>query len=153
MKPTKTFLLTALAAVALAAPAHASSNQESIFQDDATLFGDDASKREQALDEMQSLGVDTVRANVVWNRIAPDATSPTKPSGFDASDPSAYPAGNWARLDAIVQGVQSRGMQVLLTPTGPGPGWASECSGNYDAGRICKPSPAEYGAFVTAIAR
>ena len=153
MKLTKTFLLTALAAVALTAPAHASSTQESIFQDDATLFGDDAGKRQQALDEMQSLGVDTVRANVLWNRIAPDATSSTKPSGFDGADPGAYPAGNWARLDAIVQGVQSRGMQVLLTPTGPGPGWASECGGNYDARRICKPSPAEYGAFVTAIAR
>src|SRR3954447_5208655 len=153
MKLTKTFLLTALAAVAQAAPAHASSNQESIFQDDATLFGDDASMREQALDEMQALGVDTVRANVLWNRLAPDATSSTKPSGFDASDPNAYPAGNWARLDAIVEGAQLRGMQVLLTPTGPGPGWASECSGDYAARRICKPSPQEFGAFVTAIAR
>jgi hypothetical protein len=153
MKLTKTILLTALAVVALAAPAHASSNQESIFQDDATLFGDDAGKREQALDEMQALGVDTVRANVLWNRIAPDATSSTKPAGFDAADPDAYPAGNWARLDAIVAGVQSRGMQVLLTPTGPGPGWASECSGSYEERRICKPSPAEFGAFVTAIAR
>jgi hypothetical protein len=153
MKLTKTILLTALAAVALAAPAHASSNQESIFQDDATLFGDDTSKRDQALDEMQALGVDTVRANVLWNRIAPDATSSTKPAGFDASDPGAYPAGNWARLDGVVEGVQSRGMQVLLTPTGPGPGWASECSGDYTARRICKPSPQEFGAFVTAIAR
>ena len=153
MKLTKTFLLTALAAVVLAAPAHASSTQESIFQDDAALFADDTSKREQTLDEMQALGVVTVRANVLWNRIAPDATSSTKPAGFEAADPDAYPAGNWARLDAIVQGVQSRGMQVLLTPTGPGPGWASECSGNYDARRICKPSPTEFGAFVTAIAR
>jgi hypothetical protein len=153
MKLRKTFLLTVLAGVALAAPAHASSNQESIFQDDAALFGDDAGKREQALDEMQALGVDTVRANVLWNRIAPDATTSTKPAGFDAADPDAYPAGNWARLDAIVQGVQSRGMQVLLTPTGPGPGWASECSGDYTARRICKPSPEEFGAFVTAIAR
>ena len=153
MKLIKTSLLAALAAVTLAAPAHASSNQESIFQDDATLLGDDASKREQTLDEMQALGVDTVRANVLWNRIAPDATSSTKPAGFDAANPDAYPAGNWARLDAVVQGVQSRGMQILLTPTGPGPGWASECRGDYAARRICKPSPAEFGDFVEAIAR
>src|SRR5215208_2898022 len=98
MKLTKTFLLTALAAVALTAPAHASSNQESIFQDDAALFGDDAGKREQALDEMQALGVDTVRANVLWNRIAPDPTNPNKPSGFDAANPAAYPGGTWDRL-------------------------------------------------------
>jgi hypothetical protein len=78
MKLRKTFLLTVLAGVALAAPAHASSNQESIFQDDAALFGDDAGKREQALDEMQGLGTDTVRANVLWNRIAPDATTSTR---------------------------------------------------------------------------
>src|SRR5918995_3579615 len=149
MKLTKTILLTVLTTLALTAPAHASSTQESIFQDDAALFGDDASKREQALDEMQALGVDTVRANVLWNRIAPDATSSTKPAGFDAANPDAYPAGNWARLDALVQGAQSRGMQVLFTPTGPGPGWASECRGDYEARRICKPSPAEYGGVVT----
>jgi hypothetical protein len=152
MKLIKTSLLTALAAVALAAPAHASSTQESIFQDDATLLGDDASKREQALDEMQALGVDTVRALALWNRIAPDATSSTKP-GFDATNPDAYPGGTWARLDALVQGAQARGMQVLLTPTGPGPGWASECRGDYEARRICKPSPAEFGEFVTALGR
>src|SRR5215211_457675 len=136
----------------LAAPAHASSTQESIFEDDATLLGDDATVREQALDEMQALGVDTVRALVLWNRIAPDALSSTKPS-FDASDADAYPAGNWARIDALVEGAQSRGMQVLLTPTGPGPGWASDCRGDYDARRICKPKPDEFGAFVTALGR
>src|SRR5215212_6360334 len=152
MKLIKTSLLTALAAIALTAPAHASSTQESIFQDDATLLGDDVGKREQTLDEMQALGVDTVRALVLWNRIAPDALSSTKPS-FDAGDPDAYPAGNWARVDGLVQGAQARGMQVLLTPTGPGPGWASECRGDYNARRICKPSPAEFGAFVTAVGR
>ena len=154
MKLIKTSLLTALAVVALtAAPAHASKTQESIFQDDATLLGDDLDKRERTLDEMQSLGVDTVRALVVWNRIAPDATSSTKPSGFDAANSDSYPAGNWARVDALVQGAQSRGMQVLLTPTGPGPGWASDCSGSYEARRICKPNPDEFGAFVTAVGK
>src|SRR3954451_6057171 len=153
MKRTKTFLLTALAALLLAAPAHASTNQESIFQDDATLLGDDASKRDQTLDEMQALGVDTVRALALWNRVAPDATSADKPAGFDASNPGAYPAGNWARLDGLVQGAQARGMQVLLTPTGPGPGWASDCRGSYEARRICKPKPGEFGAFVTALGR
>src|SRR5215213_9729704 len=107
MKLIKTTLLTALAAVLVtAAPAHASKTQESIFQDDATLLGDDLTKREQALDEMQSMGVDTVRALVLWNRVAPDATSSTKPGGFDAADPNSYPAGNWARVDALVQGAQ-----------------------------------------------
>src|SRR3954462_12959877 len=125
----KTSLIAGLAAVALATPAHASTKQESIFQDDATLLGDDVAKRDRTLDEMQALGVDTVRALALWNRVAPGATSADKPAGFDASNPDAYPAGNWARLDGLVQGAQARGMQVLLTPTGPGPGWASDCRG------------------------
>ena len=154
MNLIKTSLLTALTLLVLtAAPAHASKTQESIFQDDATLLGDDIDKRERTLDELQALGVDTVRALLLWNRIAPDAMSSTRPADFDASDPSSYPAGNWGRVDALVRGAQARGMQVLLTPTGPGPGWASDCSGNYEARRICKPNPDEFRAFVTAAGR
>ena len=144
--------LALLLVLALAAPAGASKTQESIFQDDATLLGDDTAARDRALDELQSLGVDTIRALVLWNRVAPDALSSTRPQ-FDAADPNAYPAGNWGRYDALVQGAQARGIDVLLTPTGPGPGWASECSGDYSARRICKPRPAEFGAFVQAIGR
>ena len=140
------------AALALAGPASAGTSQESIFQDDATLLGDDAAARERALDELQSLGVDTIRALVLWNRVAPDALSANRPQ-FDATDPAAYPHGNWARYDALVEGAQARGMNVLLTPTGPGPGWASDCRGDYSARRICKPKPDEYGAFVQALGR
>ena len=152
MKTFTTFAAALIATLAVCAPAHASKTQESIFQDDATLLGDDTAARDRALDELQALGVDTIRALVLWNRVAPDALSSTRPQ-FDAADPNAYPAGNWARIDALVQGAQARGMQVLLTPTGPGPGWASECSGDYAARRICKPRPDEFGAFVQAIGR
>jgi hypothetical protein len=155
MKRDKTALFAAVAAVVFttAAPAHASTAQESIFQDDAVLAGDDPNVRARALDELNALGVDTVRALVLWNRIAPSPTSSTRPAGFDATNPNAYPAGNWARFDQLVRGAQQRGMQVLLTPTGPGPGWASDCRGSYGTRRICRPNPNEFGAFVTAVGR
>ena len=151
----KTALLLALAAVAVmaAGPAHASTTQESIFQDDAVLTGDDPDVRARALDELQALGVDTVRALVLWNRLAPDPTSSTKPAGFDASNPDAYPDGNWARYDQLVRGAQERGIQILFTPTGPGPGWASDCRGSYSQRRVCRPNPDEFGAFVKAVGR
>jgi hypothetical protein len=141
-----------LLAAALLAPAasHASKTQESVFQDDATLlYGGDA-KRDQALDELQRLGVHTVRVNVRWNRYAPSPTSATRPA-FDAGDPWAYPG--FGEIDALVSGAERRGIQVLLTPTGPGPGWASRCKGSYETRRICKPSPGEFGQFVAALGR
>jgi hypothetical protein len=144
-------LLVLLAAIA-APPAQAGPTQESIFQDDATLLGDDAGARDRALDELQSLGVDTIRALVLWNRVAPDPFSASRPQ-FDATDPAAYPAEKWVRYDGLVRAAQDRGLQMLLTPTGPGPGWASDCRGDYEARRICRPNPDEYGAFVQAIGR
>jgi hypothetical protein len=154
MKIAKT-LLTAATVLALIAPAgaQASKTQESVFQDDATLLYSSAETREASLDELDALGVDTIRALVVWSRVAPDHTSPTKPAGFDATDPNAYPQGAWDRWDALVQSAQARGIQVLLTPTGPIPGWASDCRGTYDQRRICRPNPTEFGNFVTAVAK
>ena len=82
----------------------------------------------QALDEAKALGADVIRANVIWSRYAPSPTSSRRPRGFDAKDPNAYP--NLAIVDSLVAGAQARGMQVLLTPTGPIPAWASRCRGS-----------------------
>ena len=54
-------------------------------------------------------------------------------------------------LDALVAGAQARGLQVLLTPTGPIPAWASRCGGSVAARRVCKPDPQAFGAFVRAL--
>ena len=82
-----------LAGAVAAAPAHASRNQESVFEDDtALLFSGDA-RRQQSLDEIKSLGGTTIRTLVQWSRIAPDTNSSKKPAGFDATDPNAYPPG------------------------------------------------------------
>ena len=140
--------LAALAA-ALPAPAQASPTQESLFQDDPNLLYSGDSRREQTLDELRDLGVDTIRLNVLWNRYAPRPSSKSRPT-FDATDPNAYPLGE---VDAAVNGAAARGMTVLLTATGPGPAWASRCSGSAKRRRICNPKPAEYGRFLTALGR
>lgn len=147
-------LLAGLAAVALTAPApaQASTSQESIFQD-SVLTGWDQARRDRMLDELQALGVDTVRANVVWGQLAPNARSATKPTNFDASNSFTYPAPNWTPYDALMRGARARGINVLITATGPSPAWASECKGSWRTRRLCRPKPAEFGAFVTALGR
>lgn len=143
-------LVAALLSCSLAPAARASSTQESILGDDPLVLNGGPATRAATLDELRSLGVDTVRVLVIWNRLAPQAGSGSKPAGLDASDPSAYPAGSFDPYVAVLDAAAARGMHVLLTPTGPGPDWASRCSPRRG---VCNPSPAEYRAFVTALGR
>ena len=144
-----TLLLLFAAFLVSPAAAFASRSQESLFEDETQLLYSGTTRADQTLNELQGLGVDVIRANVLWSRYAPSPRSAKKPS-FDATDPNAYPLGE---VDYLVQAAAARGMQVQLTPTGPGPAWASQCSGSYSVRRICKPRAADYGQFVTALAR
>ena len=149
MRRTALVLLLAALALVPVPAAHASRSQESLFEDEVSLLYSGPQRRDQTLDELRDLGVDVIRANVIWNRYAPRPTSKRKPS-FDATDPNAYALGE---VDALVAGAAARGMTVLLTPTGPGPAWASSCGGSASARRICNPKPAEFGNFVKAVGR
>lgn len=82
------FLLLASAA---ADHARANSSQETIFQDDRSLLFSGDAVRERTLDEIRSLGSDTIHSLVFWGRIAPSTASGGRPR-FDASNPAAYPA-------------------------------------------------------------
>jgi hypothetical protein len=149
---TKKLLLLALALCALAAaPAHASRTQESIFQDDRALIFMGDAQRQAALDQMKALGATTIHSLVFWNSIAPAASSTTKPAGFDGSDPNAYPAGAFDQYDALVREAAARGLGLILTPV-EAPVWAGRC-GSLSIRNRCRPDPAEYGAFVTALGR
>ena len=149
--PLLTALLSALAlAGALAPPARAGAFQQAILQDDLQLLYSGGGQREATLDELQRLGVDTVRAFVSWNGVAPAPTSTTRPR-FDSANPAAYNPGEWDRYDDLVRSAVRRGMGVLLTPTGPIPAWASQCRGSVATRRTCSPDPAEFGRFVTAV--
>jgi hypothetical protein len=113
------------------------------------------------LTTLRSIGVNVIRVDVLWNQIAPDPTSRTKPPGFTASDPSSYPSGAWDSLDRLVSQAQAAGIQVDLMPMGGAPLWAtaSGAPGCTLVGgtRMCfdnvfEPSASEYGQFVHAVA-
>ena len=132
--------------LAAAAPAAASRDQESIFEDEHALLDRGPAAASAALDEIDALGADTVRSVVVWSRVAPAR----RPREFAAADPRAYPPAAWDPFDDLVRGARARGLGLLLSPTTPGPRWASGCRPRRPT---CKPSPRAYGAFVRALGR
>jgi hypothetical protein len=141
-------LALVLAAGALCAPpAGASSIQQSIIQDDARLKTDPVG----TLATFRELGVDRIRVNVTWAAIAPNPRSTRAPRGFNASNPGAYPAVNWAPYDAIVRDAQADGISVLFTITSPIPRWAVGPAPASGLTAVWKPSPSAFGAFVRAV--
>ncbi len=140
-------LAVAVAGLAPVAPVKASTNQESIIQDDLHLDADPAG----TLQEMRLLGADRVRVSVLWSTIAPQPGSHRRPRGFRAGDPGSYPQGNWAIYDTIVKDAQQDGIAVDFTLTGPAPLWATGKGAPGPAFGQWKPSPSEYGSFVHAV--
>src|SRR5262245_35222063 len=70
--------------------------------DDASLFGDPAVAA-QTVAAWQQAGVDTVRIQVSWARVAPQPDAATPPAGFDPRNPdNGY---NWATIDQAVDRV------------------------------------------------
>jgi hypothetical protein len=125
---------------------------ESIFEAQGQLLSDPAS----TLTLLRRLGVHRVRVFVSWGALSPGAASRTRPSGFDASSPAAYPASGWAPYDAIVRAAAARGVGVGLTVEGGAPLWAAGADVpprtplSYQ--RAWKPAAAAYGDFVHAVA-
>jgi hypothetical protein len=138
-----TLALCALLAAALPAAAFASHSQAMTFEAPVDLA--DPATRASAFDEISSFGVKSVRIVMLWQDVAPAASSRVKPS-FDATDPSAY---DWSRYDAQIDGAVARGWKVLLTVSGPVPRWAT----NGAKDNLTRPKPKEFQQFVTAAAR
>ena len=99
-----------------------------------------------AVADWAALGIDNVRIHARWGEIAPAE----RPLGFSASDPDD-PAYDWEKIDRAVELVRSAGMEVLLTVTGPGPGWTSRDRIRRD-GRW-RPDPAAFARYATAVGR
>jgi hypothetical protein len=145
-------LLAAFATLLLGpAVAGASSTQESMFEDDYQLLQRGSHEQARGLDDIASLGADSIRSLVIWNGLAPRPRSKKQPKGFKAANPASYPANLWDRYDDLVRGAQARGMSVLLSPTAPIPAWASHCPGSASARRACKPDARKFGLFVRAL--
>ncbi|UTI62874.1 hypothetical protein NBH00_16080 [Paraconexibacter antarcticus] len=141
-----------LAAPVLApAPALASRTQDSLFEDDAQLVLSGDAARERTLDDLQSLGADTVHSIVFWNRVAPQPTAKRRPAGFDGADPASYPPELWDKYDGLVRGAVARGLDLILSPASPMPAWASGCHASVSVRRTCRPNPTQFKRFVQAI--
>lgn len=123
---------------------------ESIFEPASQLFQAPA----RTLDQLRALGVQRVRVDLVWDQIAPEPSAPTPPAGFDAANPSSYPAAGWAPYDTIFRDARARGLGLDVTVTGPAPLWA-EAPGEPAGGffGVWKPNAAAFGAFVDAVGR
>src|SRR3954451_1477167 len=142
-------LLACALCLGLAAPASASRDQESIFEDEHQLLELVSSATDRSLDDIDALGADTVRSLVLWRRLAPGGRR--RPTGFKAADPRAYPATLWDPYDGLVRGTAARGLGLILSPSTPIPTWASRCKRGDRS--TCKPDPKAYGAFVAALGR
>jgi hypothetical protein len=137
-------------AATLPATALASHSQVSIIED-----FNDLSDPAATLTQFRQLGANTVRVILPWEAIAPNPFGTKKPS-FNATDPRAYPAGNWAPYDTVIRTAQALGMNVDLTVAGGAPRWAEATAApkakgvnpNYVA---WMPNAAAYGQFMQAV--
>lgn len=139
--------LPLIALCAWAPAAGASARQVVTFEAPRELLS--GSTRAATLDQIQNFGVTRVRQLVYWRDFAPEPDSKTKPAGFDASNPAAYPADKWDNLDGLIAAARERKIDVMLTLTGPVPKWATKSKkDNYT-----EPTAKEFQAFATAMGR
>jgi hypothetical protein len=133
----------AIAAGVLASPAAAHPNMSVTFEAPRDLL--DPATRDAALQELDSLGVRSLRIVLYWHDVAPDADSATRPA-VDETDPANY---DWDRYDALIAAAQARRWPVLLTVSGPVPKWATQAKRD----TVTRPSPARFQQFMTAVGR
>ena len=93
---------------------------ETIFTGGTALEADPGN----IIGQMHELGVNRVRVSLTWSQIAPKATSPTPPRGFDATNPAAYPRKGWAPFDRIMRDIVAHHLEVDMVLAPPPPRWA-----------------------------
>ena len=141
------------APLALPAAAPAAPYMVSIMQDDNQLVYGTPNQRRNALGRMKALGVEAVRATMLWRSIAPNSTARRKPRGFNGAKPGAYPAHLWDRYDDLVVAARERGIAVYFNPSGGGPRWAHQTTRDKSYQRSFRPKAREFMKFVTAAGR
>lgn len=129
--------------LALAPAASANRTQSMTFEGPRDFLNPDT--RPAALQEVDSLGVRSLRVILSWSSVAPGADQPQKPA-FEPTDPGAY---SWGEYEPLLAAARERGWPVLLTISGPVPKWATAAK----LDNLTRPSPNAFGAFVTAVAR
>lgn len=138
--------VTCLALLLPAAAARADGSQFTTVEAPAELlFG---GSPDAGLDQIEDLGATAIRLQVNWSLVAPSPDARRAPS-FNQTDPNAYPAANWARYDAAIDGARARGLRVYLTLTGPAPRWATAAGRDH----LTRPSASAFRRFATAVGR
>ena len=125
----------------------------SMFQDDPHLvLTSSTATVTRTLNILKALGVNQIRATVVWKDIAPDAFSSSAPAHFNATNPAAYPAIGWASYDRLDQLARARGMTVNFNVTAPAPLWAvARGASSPHYADHWMPLAADFGRFVQAL--
>ena len=126
---------------------------ETIFEAQTQLFDSPG----PTLDSLKSIGVDDVKIFMPWSAMTASPMSHTRPAGFDAANPAAYAAAQWAPYDAVIRAAAARGMGIDLALEAPAPLWAigqglpphtsPAFVGSWE------PSAKEYGLFVQAVGK
>lgn len=125
---------------------------ESMFQDDDHLLYASTPTVTATLRTLRRLGVDTIRATLLWSAVAPQPTATIAPAGFDPSNPAAYPAAPWVPYDRLAELAHADGITVNFNLTAPGPLWAmgrGAPSARYRDRWL--PSALQFGQFVAAV--
>jgi hypothetical protein len=169
----RTIALAALLLMTLSVPtAQASPDQVSAMMDDDQLLYRGDKVRGRTLVQMRTLGVDVIRATVLWKTVAEGASLTNKEierikgeelrdraraqrKRFKPKDPRTYPTRNWDKYDNLVKDAAKFGMRVYFTVTGPGPSYAhrkAPPSQRANAGTY-KPFPTRFRDFVEAVGR
>jgi hypothetical protein len=143
MRRSSTLIVSVCAVVALLVPAAAQASKTQSLTFEAPRDLKDPSTRDQAFNDIASLGVHSMRLVLYWHDVAPQPDSRVKPK-FDEADPASY---DWGAYDAVIDGIKARGWNLLLTVSGPVPRWAT--NGARDT--LTRPSPTEFQKFVHAV--
>lgn len=145
-------VIVEVAVLSSTSPSPPSRHLESMFQDDDHLLYASTPTVTATLQTLRRLGVDTIRATLLWDAVAPQPTSTIAPAGFDASNPGAYPAAAWAPYDRLVELARADGITVNFNLTAPGPLWAMGRGAPSIRYRDhWMPSAVQFGQFVAAV--
>jgi hypothetical protein len=127
--------------LALAPPAHAAKGMEVAIQDEGVFVtGSTPFNGEQAYSLTKGLQVTRMRFNVVWRDV--------NKSQCDQTSKPANPVYDFSRTRNAVDVARAKGINVLLSITGPAPAWAN---GKKKCGDPNKPRASYYGQFVKAV--
>jgi hypothetical protein len=141
--------LAALVASSVGAPG--ARPLEVTVQDDALFLHRPPAEVARTARSLRSIGADRVRLTAGWSALAPGATARRRPR-FDATNPAAYPADGFRRLDTAVKAARAVGLDVQVDVAFWAPRWAVRRGTAGDRQRWA-PDPVEFGRFAAAVAK